>query len=240
MVTMSSFTNSINNIVNSGYVNNITSKQRTQLVESIKNSAIDTVTFSQESKSLFDISQIDNMLDGIFGIPKNITTEQQSQLESIRKGLDGIYSNNSSQLEQIDFEKILKNLGIDGANAKQIQNITNELGSYITERSIAQLFGTDKNDSFSFLSQGYNNILGEKLNKDESKDLGSLSLQLNRLLFNSDDNKISSYLNIFNDLYGLNNPSNQELFDASTLLTERNTLLSSILLNRSYQATYTN
>jgi len=237
---MSSFTNSITSIVNSGYVNtNYTQKQISQISESIRNGAIDTVSFSNESKNLFKISQIDNMLNGIFGIPNDLDTDQLKELESIRAGLDTIYPNNSSQLEQINFNQIYQNLGVSGGSKEQIQNLTNELSQYLTQRSISELFGNQEND-LSFFTSGYNTILGEKLTEDETNQLGSLSLQLNRLLFNSHDNEISSYLNTFNELYGLNNPSKEELFNASSLLTQRNTLLSSALIDRSYQSTYTN
>ena len=237
---MSTYTNSITNIVNSGYTANYSPKRISQLNEIIKTGAIDSVNFSNESKNLFQISQIDTLLDGIFGIPKNLTTDQQNQLDELRKGLDGIYSNNSSQLEIIDFDKIFKNLDISDGNKEQIKELTNELNKYLAENSISQLFGNSSSNTLSFLSDGYNTILGEKLSADETQKLGTLSLQLNRLFFNNDNNKVSSYLNLFNDLYGLNTPNEQELFDARTLVAERNSLLSSVLLNRSYQSTYTN
>jgi hypothetical protein len=239
---MSGYTNSVTNIVNSGYVNtSYSTKQIEQISNSIKNSAIDNVSFSDEAKKLFQISEIDNMFNGIFGIPNNLTKEQQSQLDGLRAGLDTIYSNNSSQLQQIDFEEIIKNLGITEGSPQQLQNLTEELSNYLTERSVSQLFGnSDNTNTLSFLSSGYNSILGEKLTEDETKSLNTLSLQLNRLLFQDDNNEISSYLNTFNDLYGLKSPNENELFDASTLLTQRNSLLSSLLYDRSYQSTYTN
>jgi hypothetical protein len=237
---MSTYTNSITNIVNSGYTNNYTSKQASQLNEIIKSSTLDSVYFSNESKNLFQISQIDTILDSIFGIPKNLTTDQQIQLDELRKGLDGIYSNNSSQLEIIDFDKIFKNLDINDENTQQIKELTNELNKYLVENSISQLFGNSSSNTLSFLSNGYNTILGEKLTTEESQKLGTLSLQLNRLFFSDDNNQLSSYLNLFNNVYGLNTPNEQELFDAKTLITQRNSLLSSVLLNRSYQSTYTN
>jgi len=237
---MSTFTNSITNIVNSGYTNNYTSKQASQLAEIINSGAIDSVNFSEESKNLFQISEIDGMLDGIFGIPNDLTTEQQNQLEEVRKSLDGIYANNSSQLEIINFDKLFQNLDIGDANEEQIKELTNELNKYLAENSISQLFGNTSDNTLSFLSSGYSSILGEKLTTEESQKLGTLSLQLNRLFFSDDNDQVSSYLNLFNDLYGLNTPNEQELYDASTLITERNSLLSSIVLNRSYQSTYTN
>ena len=236
---MSTFTNSVTNIVNSGYVNtNYSPKQISQIAESIKNGAIDTVTFSSESKSLFQISEIDSMLNGIFGIPNNLDKDQQKELDSLRAGLDSIYPNNASQLEQINFDKIFQNLGVTEGSYEQIQNLTSELSNYLTERSISQLFGN--NNDFSIFSEGYDKILGEKLTEEETNRLGTLSLQLNRLLFSNNDNKLASYLNIFNDLYGLNEPSEEDLFSASSLVTQRNSLLSSSLLNRSYQSNYTN
>ena len=237
---MSTFTNSITNIVNSGYVNtNYSSKQITQIAESIKNGAIDTVSFSKESKNLFQISHIDSLLDGIFGIPNNLDTSQQKELDSLRRGLDTVYANNSSQLENINFDKIFQNLGVGDVSKNDIESLSNELSAYLTQRSISELFGSNDND-LSFFTNGYNSILGEKLTEDETVGLGSLSLQLNRLLFSNDDNKISSYLNVFNEIYGLNDPNEEDLFNASSLLIQRNTLLSSTLFDRSYQSTYAN
>jgi len=122
---------------------------------------------------------------------------------------------------------------------EQIQSLTNELSQYLTQRSIIELFGDSGETNLSFFSEGYNKILGEKLTESETNGLGTLSIQLNRLLFNSDDNQLSSYLNLFNDLYGLNSPSDEELFSANSLLTQRNTLLSTALIERSYQSSYT-
>ncbi|HIP58829.1 MAG TPA: hypothetical protein EYH01_00200 [Campylobacterales bacterium] len=237
---MSTFTNSITNIVNSGYINtNYTSKQISQIAESIKNGAIDTVTFSDESKSLFQISQIDSTLNGIFGVPNDLDSKQQKELESLRANLDTIYPTNSSQLQLINFDEIFQNLGVSEGSKEQIQSLTNELSQYLTQRSIIELFGDSGETNLSFFSEGYNKILGEKLTESETNGLGTLSIQLNRLLFNSDDNQLSSYLNLFNDLYGLNSPSDEELFSANSLLTQRNTLLSTALIERSYQSSYT-
>ncbi len=233
---MSIFTNSITNIVNSGYIN--TSTKTKQISDAIKNGAIDTVSFSNESKNLFEISQIDNKLDGIFGVPNDLDKAQLKELQNIRASLDAIYPNNSSQLELINFDKIFQNLGVNNENKEQVQNLTNELGNYLTGRSVSQLFGNDTSNDLSFLSGGFRTILGEKLTTNESEQLGTLSTQLNRLLFNNDNNQVSSYLNLFNDLYGLNNPSQEELFNAGGLLTQRNTLLSSTLLGRDYSSTY--
>jgi hypothetical protein len=237
---MSTFTNSITNIVNSGYINtNYTSKRISQIAESIKNGAIDTVTFSDESKNLFQISQIDNTLNGIFGMPNDLDSSQQKELESLRANLDTIYPTNSSQLQLVNFDELFQNLGLNEASKDQIESLTNELSQYLTQRSISELFGNAGGTDLSFFSEGYNKILGEKLTEDETSGLGTLSVQLNRLLFNSEDNQLSSYLNLFNDLYGLNDPSEEDLFNANSLLTQRNTLLSSALLNRTYQSTYT-
>ncbi len=233
------FTDSITNIVNSGYINQTSSqKQLSQIAESIKNGAIDTVSFSDESKNLFQISQIDTMLNGIFGIPNDLDANQLKELEDIRASLDILNPSNSSQLEIIDFEKVYKNLNLSDASKEQIENITNEFGDYLTQRSVSQLFGNENSLNLASFSDGFNTLLGEKLTPEETEKLGTLSVQLNRLLFNSEDNQVSSYLNIFNDLLGLNEPSEEELFSASSLLTQRNTLLSSSLINRSFQSTY--
>jgi len=236
---MSTFTNSITNIVNNGYVGNGYSKREVaQISQSIKNSAIDHVNFSNESKSLFQISQIDTLLNGIFGLPNNLTQSQQNQLQSIRKGLDGLNLKNSSQLELIDFDKIYKNLGLQESDKEKVKGLTQELTNYLSQNSINNLFGNTNSNDFSFLSDGYSKIFSEKLTSDEVDSLGFLSTQLNRLLYNSNDNQTSSYLNVFNDLVGLNNPSQNDIFSANSLLTQRNTLLSSTLLNRPSLSNY--
>lgn len=236
---MSTFTNSITNIVNSGYVNtNYTQKQISQIAESIRDGAIDTVTFSDESKNLFQISQIDTMLNGIFGLPNELDVSQKEELDRMRSSLDSLFATNSSQLQLTNFDEIFENLGISEGSKEQIQNLTNELSQYLVQRSIGELFGDSDSTNFSFFSQGYNTILGEKITENETNTLGTLSIQLNRLLFSSEENQVSSYLNLFNDLYGLNDPNPEELFSANSLITQRNTLLSSALLERSYESTY--
>ncbi len=236
---MSTFTNSITNIVNSGYIGNgYNKKEVTQISASIRNSAIDNVNFSNESKSLFQISQIDTLLNGIFGLPNNLTQSQKDELEGIRKGMDGLNLKNSSQLELIDFDKIYKNLGLQESDKEKIRGLVQELTNYLTQNSINNLFGNTNNNDFSFLSDGYSKIFSEKLTNDEVDSLGYLSTQLNRVLFSSENNQTSSYLNIFNDLVGLNNPSGNDLFNANSLLLQRNTLLSSTLLNRPFSSNY--
>lgn len=89
---MSTFTNSITNILNSGYINSLTStKQISQITESIKSGTIDSVNFSKESQNLMSVAKLDNMLDGIFGVPATLDDEQQKQLESLRVSLDKMF-----------------------------------------------------------------------------------------------------------------------------------------------------
>lgn len=237
---MVSFTNSINNIINSGYLDSISStKSASILSQALQTSAIDSVNFSQAAQNLLQISEIDTLFNGIFGLPNELTEDQQGTLESIRASLDTLFPNSSSTLSQINFEEIYANLGLDDTNKAQIQTLSDQLSTYLTELSIGQLFGTDSTANLSLYSNGYNTILGEQLNDEESIQLGTLSLQLNRLLYNNTDNDVSSYLNIFNDFYGLTDPNEDDLLTAASLLTQRNTLLSSVLLERSYQNTYT-
>lgn len=236
---MVSFTNSINNIINSGYLNNISStKTASILSQALQTSAIDSVNFSQAAQNLLQISEIDSLLSGIFGFPNDLSEDQQSTLDTMRASLDTLFPNSSSTLSQINFDEIYANLGLDSTNQEQIQTLTDQLSSYLTELSIGQLFGTDSTTNLSLYSNGYNSILGEQLTDEESIQLGTLSTQLNRLLYNNTENDVSNYLNIFNDFYGLNNPNEDDLLTAASLLTQRNTLLSSVLLERSYQSTY--
>jgi hypothetical protein len=125
-----------------------------------------------------------------------------------------------------------------------ITNIVNSgyINSYTSKHSsdLTKIIKTASIDSVNFSTQS-KNLLSEQLTSSESQKLGTLSLQLKRLLFdNGDNNNLTSYLNLFNDLYGLNDPNEQELFDATNFVAERNSLLSSLILNRSFSSTYSN
>ncbi len=244
---MSTITNNINNITNIPTLSNISQSAQNDLVsQSIKNSIIDTVNFSDEAVNLFQISEIDSLFDGIFGIPNELDDTQQKELDSLRLSLDTLFPSTSSNIQTLDFDKTYTNLVntiLQGNLATQEQSsgleaMATELKSYLSELSLNQLSG-DATNNFSLFSQGFDTIFDQKLTQEESNQLSSLSLQLNRLFFTSEDSQTSSFLDTFNSLYGLNNPDQNQLNQAIDLLAQRNTLLSSSLLNRDFDSTYT-
>ena len=230
---MSTFTSSITNILNSGYITPLTSSQnKSSIVEAIKSGTIDSVNFSKESQNLLSIANIDTMLDGIFGLPSTLSDVQKTELEGLRTSLDGLFPTTSSQLQSLNIDTIIKNLGLSRDDSQEIKSLTDEITQYITQMSITNLFGDSSSTDFRPYSSGFSQIFSQNLTTEETNSLGKLSIQLNRLIFPNNNSDITSYLNTYNELYNLNNPTDQQLQDATSLLTQRNTLLSSILQGR--------
>jgi flagellar biosynthesis component FlhA len=235
---MSTFTDSITNILNSGYITpTTTNRAKVDIAMAIKNGSIDSVNFSDESKNLFEIAQIDSMLNGIFGFPSQLNEDQKDALQSLSSSINRTYLNQSS-LNIVDIDQILENLGVSDIDKSQTKNLTQEIGQYITQMAISNLFGNEDNTNFASLSNGFSQIFSEKLSSDDIENLGNLSIQLNRLIFNNSSLEVSSYLDTYNKLYNLSNPTEQELQDSISLITKRNALLASTLLQRDNQNYY--
>jgi flagellar biosynthesis component FlhA len=203
----------------------------------IKNGSIDSVNFSDESKNLFEIAQIDSILNGIFGFPSQLNEDQKDALQSLSSSINRTYLNQSS-LNIVDIDQILENLGVSDIDKSQTKNLTQDIGQYITQIAISNLFGNEDNTNFASLSNGFSQIFSEKLSSDDIENLGNLSIQLNRLIFNNSSLEVSSYLDTYNKLYNLSNPTEQELQDSISLITKRNALLASTLLQRDNQNYY--
>jgi flagellar biosynthesis component FlhA len=235
---MSTFTDSITNILNSGYITpTTTNRAKVDIAMAIKNGSIDSVNFSDESKNLFEIAQIDSMLNGIFGFPSQLNEDQKDALQSLSSSINRTYLNQSS-LNIVDIDQILENLGVSDIDKSQTKNLTQDIGQYITQIAISNLFGNEDNTNFASLSNGFSQIFSEKLSSDDIENLGNLSIQLNRLIFNNSSLEVSSYLDTYNKLYNLSNPTEQELQDSISLITKRNALLASTLLQRDNQNYY--
>jgi flagellar biosynthesis component FlhA len=235
---MSTFTDSITNILNSGYITpTTTNRAKVDIAMAIKNGSIDSVNFSDESKNLFEIAQIDSILNGIFGFPSQLNEDQKDALQSLSSSINRTYLNQSS-LNIVDIDQILENLGVSDIDKSQTKNLTQEIGQYITQMAISNLFGNEDNTNFASLSNGFSQIFSEKLSSDDIENLGNLSIQLNRLIFNNSSLEVSSYLDTYNKLYNLSNPTEQELQDSISLITKRNALLASTLLQRDNQNYY--
>jgi len=236
---MADFTSSIQNIANVyGVAPVYTPKQTQQIATIIKNGTIDSVNFSDESQNLFQIAQINSTFDDLLGVPSNLTSQQQTELEKLGAIAENLFSNGSLQSTSIDYDAILENITklyegkeLDAQTEEKLLSLTGELQSYVQNLSITQLFSPSSVSST-------NTLFNEKLTDDEKSDVGKISQQLNRVLFTSTDEEGSSFLDSLNSLYGLNTPSSEEENDIFSLFSQRNSLLSSVLLNRNLASNY--
>jgi len=237
---MSDFTTSIQNISNIYGVAPVhTPKQIQQIATIIKNGTIDSVNFSDESKNLFQISEINGRFDDLLGVPSTLTTSQQSQLEKLGSIAENLFSSGSLKPASTDFEAILENFTklyegkkLDVQTEEKLVKLTGELQSYVQNLSISQLYSSSASVSST------NTLFNERLTDSEKGDLGKIAQQLNRVLFTPTDNEGSSFLDSLNSLYGLNTPSSEESDDIFSLFSQRNSLLTSVLLNRNLASNY--
>jgi len=236
---MSDFTTSIQNISNVyGVAPVYTPRQTQQIATIIKNGTIDSVNFSDESQNLFQISQINGRFDDLLGVPSTLTSSQQSELEKLGFIAENLFSNGSLKPASMDYDAILENINklyegkeLDSQTEQQLLTLTGELQSYVQNLSITQLFSSSTVSST-------NTFFNERLTDSEKSDLGKVAQQLNRVLFTSTDDTGSSFLDSLNSLYGLNTPSIEEENDIFSLFSQRNSLLTSVLLNRNLASNY--
>ncbi|HIP46111.1 MAG TPA: hypothetical protein EYG95_00985 [Campylobacterales bacterium] len=236
---MSDFTTSIQNISNVyGVAPVYTPRQTQQIATIIKNGTIDSVNFSDESQNLFQISQINGRFDDLLGVPSTLTSSQQSELEKLGFIAENLFSNGSLKPASTDYDAILENINklyegkeLDSQTEQQLLTLTGELQSYVQNLSITQLFSSSTVSST-------NTFFNERLTDSEKSDLGKVAQQLNRVLFTSTDDTGSSFLDSLNSLYGLNTPSIEEENDIFSLFSQRNSLLTSVLLNRNLASNY--
>ncbi len=236
---MADFISQIQNIANvyaPATVNNRQSIE--QIATLISHGTVDTVNFSDEGKNLFQISQINSQFDDIFGLPNTLTPKQNETLEKLGAVAENLFSNGSLQATSIDYDGILKNITklyegktLSENEQDKLVNLGAELQSYVQNLSITQLFSTSS-------VSATNTLFNAQLSDSEKSDLGKISQQLNRLLFTPTDSAGSSFLDSLNSLYGLNTPSSQEEDTIFSLFTQRNSLLSSVLLNRNLASNY--
>ncbi len=236
---MADFISQIQNIANvyaPATVNNRQSIE--QIATLISHGTVDTVNFSDDGKNLFQISQINSQFDDIFGLPNTLTSQQNEKLEKLGAVAENLFSNGSLQARSIDYDAILNNItklyeGKTLSKNEQDKLVTlgAELQSYVQNLSITQLFSTSS-------VSATNTLFNTQLSDSEKSDLGKIAQQLNRVLFTSTDSEGSSFLDSLNSLYGLNTPSSQEEDNIFSLFTQRNSLLSSVLLNRNLASNY--
>ncbi len=236
---MSDFTTSIQNISNVyGVAPVYTPKQTQQIATIIKHGTIDSVNFSDESQNLFQISQINSTFDDFLGVPSNLTSAQQTELEKLGSLAENLFTNGSLERTSTDYDAILENIlklyegkELDTQTEEKLVTLSGELQSYVQNLSITQLFSPSSASST-------NTFFNKRLTDDEKSDLGKISQQLNRVLFTSSDEEGSSFLDSLNSLYGLNTPSSEEENDIFSLFSQRNSLLTSVLLNRNLASNY--
>jgi len=236
---MADFISQIQNIANvyaPSAINN--SRKIAQIATLISHGTVDTVNFSNESKNLFEIAQINGRFDDILGLPNDLTASQNSQLKKLGGLAQNLFSNGSLQPSAIDYDAIMKNItklyaqkNLSEEDRAKLATLSGELQSYVQNLSISQLFSTSQ-------TPATNTLFNAQLSNSEKSDLGKIAQQLNRVLFTSTDSEGSSFLDSLNSLYGLNSPSIQEQNDIFSLFTQRNTLLSSVLLNRNLASNY--
>ncbi len=241
---MSDFLSSIKNIAAVSTVVPVSRPgERAQIANIIQNAAIDSVNFSNESKNLFQISQIDRQFDQIFGIPKDLSASQQEQLHKLGNIANNLFSSGALQRQLPDSDTIMENIKtlfadqtLSGSAQKQLASLSTEVQSYLQNLSITQL--TSGNQNNFFLNNQDSTLQNITLSDSEKQDLGKIAQQLNRLLFVATDAQSNSFLDSINSLYGLNNPSTEDQQSLTSLLTQRNTLFSSLLLNRNVTYSY--
>ena len=242
---MSDFTTSIQNIAKVYATAPVQTRKQTQQISTlIQNGTYDSVNFSNESQNLFQIAQINGRFDDLLGVPNTLSSQQQSQLEKLGSIAQNLFSNGSVQRASTDYDGIVANIQklyegktLSAKDEESLVTLTAQLQNYVQNLSITQLFSNSENNFFS-AKNATNTLFNDKLTESEQADLGKISQQLNRVLFTANDESGSSFLDSLNSIYGLNTPSREENSDIFSLLSQRNSLLSSVLLNRSLTSNY--
>ncbi len=211
-----------------------------QLAEAVRLGAIDTIGFSQNAKNLFAIDQTDRFFDTAFGLPADLNDAQQAQLREIQRQMQLFFGTDSQNLSSFvdtlrsGVEDYLQTNGTRPDSALQ-----DALNGYIVSKSFSQLLGKDtsfpkSNDIFMTLGEGnLSTLITAKIRPEELENLGKLSTQLNRLFFQSSDRTFNDLLDGYNDLYGLQSPSDTVLAEAKSRFLYRNSLFADLLGERS-------
>ncbi len=203
-----------------------------QLAQVIRQSITDSVNFSSEAKNLFAISQNDTFFDATFGLPADLNETQQHTLLSIQKSLQRLIPSGGTLYDYLsDFMKRF----VDETASQKTQPLEAQLKAYIVQQSVTNLLGSDTYTDDIFTTLGNTNLatrLAATLSDEQQQQLAKLSLQLNRLFFTGSDDTFSPLLEQFNNLYGLENPDENTLFEVMTRFDNRNALLADVLRNR--------
>jgi hypothetical protein len=244
---MGLFTDSISQIVSAQNLQLLSSRIKPQqLAEVLKKGSVDSVNFSSDAKNLFSIYETDSFFDTTFGLPASLNGEQQEELASLQKELQLFLPTGGTQSYESlygYFSDYVKKY-IEEGEEKRFPEIETALNEYVISQAVNNLLGysnsgQNETDIFSKLGDSnFSTLFVTALGDEEQQQLGKLSLQLNRLFFQSDDNNFTSILDQFNQIYGLKNPTDTELFEATTLFENRNALLAQVLSNRTEPSGY--
>lgn len=236
---MADFISQIQNIANVYAPTGVSNSQRAaQIATIISHGTVDTVNFSQEGKNLFQISQINSQFDDIYGLPNSLTEDQNESLQKLGAVANNLFAGGSLERRSIDYDSIIENINklyegetLSKDDEDKLVSLTAQLQSYVQNLAITQLFSNSS-------TTATNTLFNERLSDSEKGDLGKIAQQLNRVLFTSTDNEGGSFLDSLNSLYGLNTPNVEQEDDIFALFSQRNTLLSSVLLNRNLASNY--
>ncbi len=211
-----------------------------RLAEAVRLGAIDSVDFSQNARNLFGIAQTDRFFDTAFGLPADLNDAQQAQLREIQQQMQLFFGTDSQNLSS--FVDTLRN-GVEDylqTNGTRTDSaLQDALNGYIVSKSFSRLLGNDTDsqqgtDIFTRLGESHlGTLFAANIRPEELENLGKLSTQLNRLFFQSSDRTFNDLLDRYNDLYGLQKPSDTVLAEAKSRLQHRNSLFADLLGERS-------
>jgi len=236
---MADFISQIQNIANIYPPTTIRTPEIKQIATILSHKTADSVNFSNESKNLFEISQIDKNFDQILSLPRDLNEINSNYKEKLAKIAKDLFLNGSLQKSSIDFDAIGKTISkiyhksdLSKKDRKTLVNLSASIQTYMQNQLISQLI------SPSSPIQTTKSILTTNLNQEDITNLAKISKQLNRVLLTPTNSEGSLFLDSINSLFALNNPSNKEKDDIFSLFTNRNILLSSIILNRNLDSNY--
>ena len=234
---MALFTDSISQILTMQNLQRVGSKLKPQQVAQIvRQGSVDSVDFSAEAKKLFSIFESDTFFDTAFGVPSDLTDAQQKELQGLQDRLQLLTPGaGTSDLNRVYdyFTDYAKRVADETATGQRSQ-LEDALNAYVISHAVTNLFGSGEGgtggDLFTKLGEGnFATLFASGLSSEEQQQLGKLSLQLNRLFFTGTSDTFSPLLEQFNRLYGLKEPDEAEILQATSLFERRNGLLADLL-----------
>ncbi len=211
------------------------------IAEVIKNSIVDSVNFSQNSRNLYQISQIDNQINSILGVDNPKDSISTKDLKDLALRANELFNNGSLTLNSANFSEIVDIVrklhnSDDPKTTDKIATLTNTLYSFTQLQALNSLSVTPSDSIFS--SNSINSLLQTTLFPDQLEKLGDIAPSLSQVLFSGSNRDGESFLERLGSIYGLNSLDDEGKKRAITLLNSRNSLLSSIVINSDIFSTY--